>query len=78
MELETFDDVCKSIEKNSDRNFHLLLGNGFSIAYDEAGRRRAARENIAIAGGRALNFSASHAELSSPLYKPSPYNKGDD
>lgn len=34
MELETFDDVCKSIEKNSDRNFHLLLGNGFSIAYD--------------------------------------------
>lgn len=34
MRLETFDDVLSSIEKNSDRDFHLLLGNGFSMAYD--------------------------------------------
>ena len=34
MKLETFDDVIKSIEKNGDRDFHLLLGNGFSMAYD--------------------------------------------
>ena len=35
MTLETFDDVLKSIEKSSGkRQFHLLLGNGFSMAYD--------------------------------------------
>lgn len=34
MKLETFDDVRKSITANRDREFHLLLGNGFSIAYD--------------------------------------------
>jgi len=34
MKLETFDDVLASIKKNHDRKFHLLLGNGFSIAYD--------------------------------------------
>lgn len=34
MELETFDDVVKSITKNRTRKFHLLLGNGFSMAYD--------------------------------------------
>jgi len=34
MELETFNDVLKSIKKNHDRAFHLLLGNGFSMAYD--------------------------------------------
>ncbi len=34
MKLESFEDVLKSIEKNSDRDFHLLLGNGFSMAYD--------------------------------------------
>ncbi|PEN05046.1 hypothetical protein CRI93_14120, partial [Longimonas halophila] len=34
MKLETFDDVRKSIDKNSDREFQLLLGNGFSMAYD--------------------------------------------
>jgi hypothetical protein len=33
MELETFDDVIKSIGKNKNRQFHLLLGNGFSMAY---------------------------------------------
>jgi len=32
--LETFEDVRASIKKNSKRPFHLLLGNGFSIAYD--------------------------------------------
>jgi len=36
MKLETFDDVLSSIEKNPDRKFHLLLGNGFSMAYDPA------------------------------------------
>ncbi len=36
MKLETFDDVLTSIKKNPDREFHLLLGNGFSIAYDSA------------------------------------------
>lgn len=36
MKLETFDDVLASIKKNSSRAFHLLLGNGFSIAYDSA------------------------------------------
>lgn len=36
MELETFDDVIKSIKKNSGRKFHLLLGNGFSVAYDSS------------------------------------------
>lgn len=34
MKLETFDDVLASINKNQGRNFHLLIGNGFSIAYD--------------------------------------------
>lgn len=34
MKLESFDDVLKSIERNKDREFHLLLGNGFSMAYD--------------------------------------------
>lgn len=34
MKLETFDDVLASIKKNSSRQFHFLLGNGFSIAYD--------------------------------------------
>lgn len=35
MKLETFDDVLLSIAKNKTRPFHLLLGNGFSIAYDK-------------------------------------------
>ena len=34
MKLETFDDVLQSINKNTDREYHLLLGNGFSMAYD--------------------------------------------
>lgn len=34
MQLETFDNVLASIKRNSDRKFHLLLGNGFSVAYD--------------------------------------------
>lgn len=34
MKLETFDDVLSSIRKNPKRLFHLLLGNGFSVAYD--------------------------------------------
>lgn len=34
MKLESFDDVLGSIRKNTDREFHLLLGNGFSMAYD--------------------------------------------
>lgn len=34
MKLETFDDVLASIKKNPKRPFHLLLGNGFSVAYD--------------------------------------------
>lgn len=34
MKLETFDDVLASIRKNSRRQFHLLLGNGFSVSYD--------------------------------------------
>lgn len=35
MVVETFDDVLKSIKKNREkRQFHLLLGNGFSMAYD--------------------------------------------
>ncbi|MGM0786024.1 MAG: DUF4917 family protein [Pseudomonadota bacterium] len=33
--METFDDVLASIAKNKGkRKFHLLLGNGFSMAYD--------------------------------------------
>jgi len=36
MKLETFNDVLASIKKNSGRKFHLLLGNGFSVAYDPA------------------------------------------
>lgn len=33
--METFDDVIASIEKNKGkRAFHLLLGNGFSMAYE--------------------------------------------
>jgi hypothetical protein len=36
MKLETFDDVLASIRKNPSREFHLLLGNGFSVAYDPA------------------------------------------
>jgi len=34
MKLETFDDVLTSIRKNRLRQFHLLLGNGFSVSYD--------------------------------------------
>ncbi len=34
MVLETFDDVIASIKKKSKRPFHLLLGNGFSMAYN--------------------------------------------
>ena len=34
MTLETFQDVRASIQKNKRRPFHLLLGNGFSMAYD--------------------------------------------
>lgn len=34
MELETFDDVLISIKRNTGRKFHLLVGNGFSMAYD--------------------------------------------
>lgn len=34
MKLETFDDVLKSMHANGGREFHLLLGNGFSMAYD--------------------------------------------
>jgi Domain of unknown function (DUF4917) len=34
MKLETFDDVLASMKKNPKRPFHLLLGNGFSVAYD--------------------------------------------
>ena len=36
MKLETFQDVLASIQKNNKRPFHLLLGNGFSMAYDSA------------------------------------------
>src|SRR5688500_15956684 len=36
MKLESFDDVLASIKKNRRRPFHVLLGNGFSIAYDPA------------------------------------------
>jgi hypothetical protein len=34
VKLETFDDVVASMRANKDRSFHLLLGNGFSMAYD--------------------------------------------
>jgi hypothetical protein len=34
MKLETFQDVVAAIEKNKTRPFHLMVGNGFSIAYD--------------------------------------------
>lgn len=34
MTLETFEDVRASMDKDPDRPFHLLLGNGFSMAYD--------------------------------------------
>ncbi len=34
MKLESFDDVLVSIRKNPRRQFNLLLGNGFSVAYD--------------------------------------------
>ncbi|NTW88758.1 MAG: DUF4917 family protein [Desulfobulbaceae bacterium] len=34
MKVETFDDVLGSIRKNPKRQFHLLLGNGFSVAYE--------------------------------------------
>ena len=34
MKLETFDDLLTSIRKNPKRQFHLLLGNGFSVSYD--------------------------------------------
>ena len=34
MKLETFQDVLRSIEQNRSRPFHLMMGNGFSMAYD--------------------------------------------
>lgn len=36
MKLERFEDVLASIKKSPRRQFHLLLGNGFSVAYDPA------------------------------------------
>lgn len=36
MDLETFDDVLLSMKRNKNRQFHLLVGNGFSMAYDSA------------------------------------------
>ena len=35
MKLETYDDVLSSIKKNPNREFNILLGNGFSMAYDD-------------------------------------------
>ena len=35
MILESFNDVLSSIGSNAKREFHLLLGNGFSMAYDK-------------------------------------------
>jgi len=35
VKLDNFKDVLTSIQKNNGRNFHLLLGNGFSMAYDK-------------------------------------------
>jgi hypothetical protein len=34
MELESFSEVLAAIKKNKGRQFHLILGNGFSIAFD--------------------------------------------
>lgn len=34
MVVQTFKAVTDSIHRNGDRRFHLLLGNGFSMAYD--------------------------------------------
>ncbi len=34
MELESFNDVVASIQRNKNRPFHLLIGNGFSMSYD--------------------------------------------
>ena len=34
MKLEVYDDVLRSMARNKNRSFHLLLGNGFSMAYD--------------------------------------------
>jgi hypothetical protein len=34
MKLASFDAVLASIRRNAKRPFHLLLGNGFSVAYD--------------------------------------------
>ena len=34
MKLETFQDVLASIQRSKPRPFHLILGNGFSMAYD--------------------------------------------
>lgn len=34
MKLETFQDVRRSIEQNATRPFHLMMGNGFSMAYN--------------------------------------------
>ncbi|QMV50805.1 DUF4917 family protein [Ewingella americana] len=34
MDLLSFDDVIASIRKNPKRNYSLLMGNGFSMAYD--------------------------------------------
>lgn len=34
MVLESYEDVLRSIAKSKGRKFHLLLGNGFSMAYD--------------------------------------------
>jgi hypothetical protein len=34
MKLETFQDLLSAIEQNRGRPFHLMMGNGFSMAYD--------------------------------------------
>jgi len=36
MKLESFDDVLTSVRRNANRPYNLLLGNGFSIAYDSS------------------------------------------
>ena len=63
MKLETFDDVLASIKKISSREFHLLLGNGFSMAYDpEIFSYNALDDFVTKLGDKDLSTNPNHQE----------------
>ena len=71
MKLESFDDVLASIKKNPKRQFNLLLGNGFSVAYPILLPHESNRLNSAAFEGGIQVDSSSNNE---GAYQALPYN----